>query len=254
MRLDDLRRNVRDEEDIPAEVERELEILDAALRGEEVPAGWRASRRSSPTSAPSGRIPSPASRPSSTPGPPRASPAASARALALPAAARVRAPAASSPASAPDGPRGWAPVAATAAAVVVVGVSLSQVADFGDSDESLTGGPQAVEGEFASARGAPKSTEATAEELERDLDAVSRGTHRHLKDGSDLLGPDDAAGYNLWPREPSPEELRYRRRIRGTRALSTARAAQAPTAARRSAAWSATLSSPWRRRPTMSPT
>ncbi len=39
MRLDDLRRNVRDETDIPAEVERELEILDAALRGEEVPPG-----------------------------------------------------------------------------------------------------------------------------------------------------------------------------------------------------------------------
>ncbi len=39
MRLDDLRRNVRDETDIPAEVERELEILDAALRGEAVPEG-----------------------------------------------------------------------------------------------------------------------------------------------------------------------------------------------------------------------
>src|SRR5688500_8347870 len=38
MRLDDLRQS-SDEAEIPAEVERELEILDAALRGEEIPAG-----------------------------------------------------------------------------------------------------------------------------------------------------------------------------------------------------------------------
>src|SRR5687768_3990986 len=138
MRLDDLRKT-RDEAEIPAEVERELDILDAALRGEEVPAGMEGiealvsdlrAERPEPDSRfedqldawaaagfPRGRRPG----------------------------ARVSGGGSGSGSTGffarfgSGGSRGWAPVAATAAVVVVVGVSLTQLGDF-SSDESLTGG------------------------------------------------------------------------------------------------------------------
>jgi len=193
MRLGDIGRNMREETDIPAEAERELEILDAALRGEEVPQGMEGIEALVSDLR--------AERPEPEP---RFEAELDAWAAAgFPRGQRPGAHAAGGGAGQstggfisrfrPDGPRGWAPIAATAAVVVVIGVSLSQIGDFGGGDETLTGGTQAVEGEGA------QSTEAAAEDLERGLGAVTEGADdAALKDGVDLLAPDeDATGYSL---------------------------------------------------------
>ena len=203
MRLDDLRN--RNEADIPAEVERELEILDAALRGEEVPAGMEGIEALVSDLRAERQEPEP-----------RFEAELDAWAAAgFPRGERPGARAAAGGSGAGStgfwgrfrsgDSRGWAPVAATAAAVVVVGVSISQVADFGGGDESLTGGATqeaAGEGADVADPSAPsaESTEATAEELKRDLGAITEGgDDQALKDGgTDLLGPDEeASGYNL---------------------------------------------------------
>ncbi len=173
MRLDDLRRNVRDETDIPAEVERELEILDAALRGEDVPAGMEGiealvsdlrAERPEPESRFEADLDAWAAA-----GFPRGK------------GPRTRAAGGGSRKSTggftsffrPDGPRGWAPLAAATAAVVVVGVSLSQI-DFGDGGESLTGGTAEI-----AADGGAESARETADEAATDL--------------ADVLETDDSA-------------------------------------------------------------
>ena len=146
MRLDDLRRNVRDETDIPAEVERELEILDAALRGEAVPEGMEGIEALVSDLR--------AERPEPEPRFEEKLDAWAAAGFPRGKGPRARAAGGGSRQSTggffslfrPDGPRGWAPLAAATAAVVVVGVSLSQI-DFGDGGEALTGGPAALEGE-----------------------------------------------------------------------------------------------------------
>src|SRR5688500_17021429 len=159
MRLDDLMKG-RDEAEIPAEVERELEILDAALRGEEIPPGMEGiealvsdlrAERPEPESRFEAELDAWAAAGfprSGRPGPRAAAGGSGAGNGGL--LERLRS----------GGSRGWAPVAATAVAVVVVGVSISQVADFGGSDESLTGGTtQEVAGD-----GAGPAAPQTAEE------------------------------------------------------------------------------------------
>ncbi len=165
MRLDDLRRNVRDETDIPAEVERELEILDAALRGEAVPEGMEGIEALVSDLR--------AERPEPEPRFEEKLDAWAAAGFPRGKGPRARAAGGGSRQSTggffslfrPDGPRGWAPLAAATAAVVVVGVSLSQI-DFGDGGEALTGGPAALEGE-ASDSAAP-SDQGAADEAAKD--------------------------------------------------------------------------------------
>jgi len=173
MRLDDLRSKGRDEADIPAEVERELEILDAALRGEEVPAGMEGIEALVSDLR--------AERPEPEP---RFEAELDAWAAAgFPRGKRPGARAGGGGAGAntggflsrfrPDGPRGWTPVAAAAAAFVVIGVSLSQIGDFGGED-STTGGTQAVQGEGAASGGdaAAPSAQETADDAAATLEDV----------------------------------------------------------------------------------
>ncbi len=149
MRLDDLRRNMRDETDIPAEVERELEVLDAALRGEEVPPGMEGIEALVSDLRAERQEPEP-----------RFEEKLDAWAAAgFPRGKGPRTRAAGGGAGqnkggffsqlSPNGPRGWSPVAATAAVVVVVGVSLTQIGDFGGDDPTTTGTTQEVSGEAA---------------------------------------------------------------------------------------------------------
>ena len=170
MRLDDLRRNVRDETDIPAEVERELEILDAALRGEEVPPGMEGiealvsdlrAERQEPEPRFEEKLDAWAAA-----GFPRGK------------GPRTRACGGGAGANkggffsqfSPNGPRGWSPVAATAAVVVVVGVSLTQIGDFGGDDPTTAGTTQEVSGEAT--EGVQEGGDDTATELEDALGPV----------------------------------------------------------------------------------
>ena len=181
MRLDEMLRRAGSEAEIPVEVARELEALDAALRGEEVPPGMEglealvADLRHER---------------------PEAEPRFDAELDAWAAAGfpRSRRPGARASAGGsgagrrglfarlgPGGPRGWTPVAATAATLLVIGVSLTQIDDFG-GDEPDSGGTQAVEGEAggAAAPNAPDAPDAPATPLEdvlqddqaRDLDEL----------------------------------------------------------------------------------
>jgi hypothetical protein len=146
MRLDDLRRNVRDETDIPAEVERELEVLDAALRGEEVPPGMEGievlvsdlrAERQEPEPRFEEKLDAWAAAGFPRGKGPRTRAGRGARANKGGFFSQLS----------PNGPRGWSPVAATAAVVVVVGVSLTQIGDFGGDDPTTTGTTQEVSGE-----------------------------------------------------------------------------------------------------------
>ncbi len=174
MRLDDLRSKGRDEADIPAEVERELEILDAALRGEEVPAGMEGIEAL--VSDLKAERPEPE---------PRFEAELDAWAAAgFPRGKRPGARAGGGGAGAntggflsrfrPDGPRGWTPIAAAAATLVVIGVSLSQVGDFG-GEGPTTGGTQAVQGEGDAAGdgdAAAPSAQETADDAAATLEDV----------------------------------------------------------------------------------
>lgn len=131
MRLGDLTRRGRDETDVPAEVERELEALDAALRGDEVPAelgeiealvsDLRAERRE-PEDGFAAELDAWAAQ-----GFPRAerpgTRAASGRRASSSEGLLAR--------LVPSSPRGVGALAAGAAAVIVVGVGISQVATLG---------------------------------------------------------------------------------------------------------------------------
>jgi hypothetical protein len=174
MRLDDLMNKRGDQADIPAEVERELEILDAALRGEEIPAGMEGIE----ALVSDLRVEKP------EPEPRFQAELDDWAAAGFPRGKRpgVRTAGGGSGANgglfgrfSSGGSRGWAPVAATVAAVVVVGVSLTQIGDFG-GDEALTGGDVAQDagGEAADvAEPTAPSAEEAANDLQRDLGRVT---------------------------------------------------------------------------------
>ncbi len=177
MRLDDLRSKGRDEADIPAEVERELEILDAALRGEEVPAGMEGIEALVSDLR--------AERPEPEP---RFEAELDAWAAAgFPRGKRPGARAAGGGAGAntggflsrfrPDGPRGWTPIAAAAATFVVIGVSLSQIGDFG-GEESPTGGARRP----SKARATRASGDAAAPSAQETADDAASGARRRARE------------------------------------------------------------------------
>ena len=245
MRLDDLRRNVRDETDIPAEVERELEILDAALRGEAVPEGMEGIEALVSDLR--------AERPEPEPRFEEKLDAWAAAGFPRGKGPRARAAGGGSRKStggffslfSPDGPRGWAPLAAATAAVVVVGVSLSQI-DFGDGGEALTGGPAALEGE------ASDSADVETGPAAAPSDAGGRrrgcqGQHRAAR----WYRPTMPAAAQPW----KPRAAAASPRTDGSANCSRdAPPAPATTATRRSAASTARRSSRWPRRPRRSPT
>ena len=152
MRLDDLKGRGEREASIPAGVERELEILDAALRGEEIPAGMEGIEALVSDLR--------AERPEPEP---RFEAELDAWAAAgFPRGERPRTGAAGGGAGAstgdllarfrPGGRRGWAPIAAAVATLVVIGVSISQVGDFEGDDEPTALAPS-EQGEAAAPSG-----------------------------------------------------------------------------------------------------
>ena len=175
MRLDDLTRPGRDDAEVPAEVERELEALDAALRGENLPAGMEGlealvsdlrAEREEPE--------------------PRFEAELDAWAAAgFPRGERPCARAAGGGGDGktggffsrfgPNGPRGWSPLAATAATLVVVGVSIAQLGDFGGDEEAPTVATQAEDGGGAAAPSAQETADDTAADLEGALETESAG-------------------------------------------------------------------------------
>jgi hypothetical protein len=203
MRLDDLRRNSRDSADIPAEVERELEILDAALRGEGVPPGMEGLEALVSDLR--------AERPDPEP---RFEAELDAWAAAgFPRGERPGFRASGGGAGAntggfisrfrPGGPRGWAPIAATAAALVVIGVSISQVGDFGADDQTLT----VAQSEGGSQAASDQSAETEALGLQE-----AGGQAATDLDEKDILGPSveslDADGRRSLPSFDSTSLLR----------------------------------------------
>ena len=168
MRLGEMRRQVRDDAEIPAEVDRELEAIDAALRGEELPAGMEGlealvsdlrAERPEPEPRFGAKLDDWAAR-------------------GFPRGQRPGARAAAGSAGGgrgsflerfgPGGSRGWAPVAATAATLVVIGVAISQVGDFGGDEEPT---PVAPEGGVAETQpAAPESADDDAADLEEVLE------------------------------------------------------------------------------------
>ena len=197
MRLDDLRRNVRDETDIPAEVERELEILDAALRGEEVPEGMEGIEALVSDLR--------AERPAPEPRFEEKLDAWAAAGFPRGKGPRTRGAGGGSRKSTggffslfrPDGPRGWAPLAAATAAVVVVGVSLSQI-DFetGGGGEALTGGDtSALEGEASDSDDADTGAAAAPSAFEGADDSAKAEVKPSL--GLAAEGDGEAGGITL---------------------------------------------------------
>jgi Domain of unknown function (DUF4349) len=195
MRLDDLRSKGRTEADIPAEVERELEILDAALRGEEVPPGMEGlealvsdlrAERPEPEPRFEGDLDAWAAAGFPRGKGPRVRTAGGGGARDGGLFGRFRA----------GGSRGWAPVAATAAAVVVVGVSLAQVVDFegGDSDESFTGGTaQEASGEGADVADESDGTDLAAPSAVEPTDDSGAPLSDVLEGGGTSAKEQDAA-------------------------------------------------------------
>jgi hypothetical protein len=187
---------MRDETDIPAEVERELEILDAALRGEEVPEGMEGIEALVSDLR--------AERPEPEP---RFEADLDAWAAAgFPRGERPDARAAGGGSGQstggflsrfrPDGPRGWAPIAATAAVVVVVGVSLSQVGDFSSDDtggiSSESAGEAADVDDGGGASAEPQSAPGALEGTEASKDAETG-----LADVLENVGDDESvSGYS----------------------------------------------------------
>jgi len=173
----------RDDGEIPAEVERELEALDAALRGEKVPDGMESlealvsdlrDERSEPE--------------------PRFEAELDAWAAAgFPRGERPGARASGDGSGAmtgglfsrfsPNGPRGWSPIAATAATLVVIVVSVAQLGDFGADNDQPTMAtqaedsageaavPESAEGAGASGSLAPLSEAAG----DQNLDSLQEG-------------------------------------------------------------------------------
>jgi len=167
MRLGDMK---RDDSTVPAEVERELDALDAALRGEELPAGMEGLEALVSDLRAERREPDP-----------RFEAELDAWAAAgFPRGKRpgVRASGGGSGATGSGffarfgagGSRGWAPVTATVATLVIVAVSISQVGDFGgESDDtpqvqSESTGESAKDGAIADQGEAPSEQE-TLEDL-----------------------------------------------------------------------------------------
>jgi hypothetical protein len=149
MRLGDNRAQ-RDEAEIPEEVERELEALDAALRGDEIPAEMEGletlvsdlrQERPEPRAGFGAELDEWAARGFPRGRRPGARPAADSAGGLGAFLARFGA----------AGSRGWAPVAAAAATLVVIGVFISQLGDFGGED---TGGV-AAQGEGAVTQAEP---------------------------------------------------------------------------------------------------
>ena len=143
------------------------------------------------------------------------------------------------------GSRGWAPVAATAAAVVVVGVSISQVADFGGGDESLTGGAtQEAAGEGADVAEGPRAAPSAAEHGGRRGRAPARSGRRSPRAASDqrsrtaapicLARTTRASGYNLAD-DGRAARAALPSRSAGQRRQRQPRPGEAPRRARRSA-------------------
>lgn len=213
MRLGDLRSKGRDEADIPAEVERDLEILDAALRGEEMPSGMEGIEALVSDLR--------AERPE--PKPRFEADLDDWAAAGFPRGKGPRARTSGGGAGAnkggffsnfrPDGPRGWTPIAATAAVVVVVGVSLSQIGDFGGDDGATTATTQEVGDDTAGAGGgdaAAPSAQETADEAAKDLE----GALGPITQGAPALDSDasrrslDAAGYDSAEAGLSEDQLR----------------------------------------------
>ena len=236
MRLDDLRRNVRDETDIPAEVERELEVLDAALRGEEVPPGMEGIEALVSDLRAERQDPEP-----------RFEEKLDAWAAAgFPRGKGPRTRAAGGGAGdnkggffsqfSPNGPRGWSPVAATAAVVVVVGVSLTQIGDFGGDDPTTAGTTQEVSGEAADVDTDAAGGGAAAPDVQEDGDDTATKLEDALgpvEDGADAGGKaaELAAPGGVQGSQPFS---RPGRRIQLARSATPP--APATTAARRSAA------------------
>ena len=143
MRLGDMK---SDDKPIPAEVEAELDALDAALRGEEVPAGMEGLEA----------LVSDLRAEKPEPEPRFEAELDDWAAAGFPRGERPGAKAAGGGSGAgasgffsrfgAGGSRGWAPVAATAATLVVIGVSISQVGDFGGGESDVVSTQSASDG------------------------------------------------------------------------------------------------------------
>lgn len=162
----------RDDGEIPAEVERELEALDAALRGEEVPDGMESLEAL--VSDLRDERPEPE---------PRFEAELDAWAAAgFPRGERPGALASGDGSGAttggffnrfsPNGPRGWSPIAATAATLVVIVVSVAQLGDFGADNDQPT---MATQSEDSAGDAAAPEQEAATEESADGLSELNRG-------------------------------------------------------------------------------
>jgi len=160
MRLADMTRPGRDDGEIPAEVERELEALNAALRGEKLPDGMESLEAL--VSDLRDERPEPE---------PRFEAELDAWAAAgFPRSDRPGARASGDGSGAktgffsrfsPYGPRGWSPIAATAATLVVIVVSVAQLGDFGADNDQPT---MATQSEDSPGDAAVPEQEAATEE------------------------------------------------------------------------------------------
>ena len=170
MRIGDFTRPERDDANVPADVERELEALDAALRGEEVPAGMEGLEA----------LVSDLREERAEPEPRFEAELDAWAAAGFPRGERPGARAAGGGSGdkpggffkrfGPNGPRGWSPIAATAATLVVIGVSLVQIGDFGggDADQPTV----ATQADDAGGSAAAPSAQETAEDTAGDLEGA----------------------------------------------------------------------------------
>lgn len=192
MRLGDLRSAKRDDVSIPAEAERELEALDAALRGEDVPEGMEGlealvsdlrAERQEPEARFESRLDAWAAagfprgkRPSSRPSAGGAGATSNGFFKRLGSGER----------------RAWAPAAAAVATLVVVVVSVAQLSEPGGS-ESLTGAPQGADVE-TSAEGGDFETTAPEADQVQEQGSLQAEPGAVRDNSASFSSPDDSFG------------------------------------------------------------
>lgn len=195
MKLGDVTRPGRDDGEIPAEVERELEAVDAALRGEEVPDGMESLEAL--VSDLRDERPEPE---------PRFEAELDAWAAAgFPRGERPGARASGGDSGAktggflsrfsPNGPRGWSPIAATAATLVVIVVSVAQLGDFGADNDQPTMATQSEDSAGDAAvpeQSAKETADETAESLSGALEDTSIAEEDSSADSSNAKSRFDA--------------------------------------------------------------
>jgi hypothetical protein len=205
MRLGDVTRPGRDDGEIPAEVERELEALDAAIRGDEVPAGMEGLEALVSDLRAERELPEPRFE-------------AELDAWAAAGFPRGERPGARAVGGGtggksggffsrfnPNGPRGWSPLAATTATLVVVCVSIAQI-DFGDEggpstvavQDADSGADVATESEAVTEPAAPEAANSAQQD-----DSLANGLDSALEDQGGSA--DAAGGIRALPREFSDE-------------------------------------------------